>query len=481
LILIGILAVAIVAVLKNKNIEGDAQDEAVGQKILPGVKPEDVSTVVLSGKEEVTLEIKDGKWVVVGRDGFPANADNIAKLVSKAVIMEANDVKTDVSDKYLSRFKLQKPGTGGKEDETGTQVTLKKADGSALAAFVIGKNPPGAAGPGSFSNSQSQYIKNDAVKDKVFVIKEAFDYFMNAITNKDWLDKTDFIKVEKPKSVTVTSAKPEDNWSIFREKEGTDVNELKLKEAKPGEEFDPAKGGNSASAFASATFNDVATAEQKAKAGLENPARTAVIETFDGFKYTIKVGNQAEKPAGTDPNAGASDEYYVSFEVEGAFPEKMPEPAPVADDKRTEDEKKKAREEAEKKFADDLAKNKEKLTKEKALAGKVFVLAKYSVDPLLKNRSEFMKDKPAEGAAPAAAGEPPAAPAGHAPTPAPVKHEPVTATTPPISVDIKPSDDAKPAVEVKPSEPKPKVEIKVPETAPVKKTEPAAPAKPAAK
>jgi hypothetical protein len=471
LILIAVLAVAIVAVLMNKGIEGDAQDEAVGKKIFEQVKPEEVAVIVLNaGKEEVTLEIKDGKWVVAAREGFPANSDNISKLVTKAVIMEASDVKTDVTEKYLSRFKLQKPGTGGKEDETGTSVTFKKGDGAVLASFLIGKNVGNAAGMGGMSNSQPQYVKDDTVKDKVYVIKEAFDYFMNTITNKDWLDKMNFVKVEKPKSVTLTSAKPEEGWVVFREKEGTDVNELKLKDAKPDEDFDPNKAGNGANIFSSPSFTDVATGEAKAKAGLETPARTAVVETFEGFKYTIKVGNPVEKAAGADPNAGASDEYYASYEVEASFPEKMPEPAAIPDDKRTEDEKKKAREEAEKKFTDDITKGKEKLAKEKALAGKIYIMPKSVVDPLLKNRAELMKDKPPEGAAPT----PGATPDGHAtppvappaaPTAAP-KREPVTATTPPISVDIKPSADAKPAVEVKPAEPTPKVEIKTPEAKP---------------
>jgi hypothetical protein len=84
---------------------------------------------------------------------------------------------------------------------------------------------------------------------------------------------------------------------------------------------------------------------------------------------------------------------------------------------------------------------KEKLAKEKSLAGKTYILPKFNVDPLLKNRSELMKDKPAEGAgaaptAPAAPPMPiPSAPAAHS-APTSAKHEPVTATTPPISVDI---------------------------------------------
>ena len=472
LVLLAVLAAVVGLVVVLNPGDSSGLNDAIGKKIFPSLVTEEVSTVVLNGgKEEVTLEIKDGKWVVKGRDGFPANADNIDKLVRKVGAVEALDVKTDVADKYLGRFKLLAPGSGGKEDETGTQVVFKKADGTTTASFMIGKNPP--SGGTMYSNSQPQFVKPADSKDKVLVIKEAFDYFMNSITNKDWLDKTTFFKAEKIKSVTVTTDKAEDNWKIFREKEGTDATELKLADPKPGEEFDTAKGGNSGNAFSSVTFNDVATADQNDKTGLDKPLRTAVIETFDGFKYTVKIGKQVEKAV--DPNTGASEEYYISVAVEANLAEKMPEPVPSPEDaKKSEEEKKKAKEDAEKAFNEALTKNKEKLTKEKALMNRIYVVAKYSIEPLLKNRGEFMKDKPAATTPPAENGgaDPAASPSlltpPGAPTAAPAKREPITATTPPISVDLTPSAEAKAKVEAKPADPKPAAEIKIPEPAPAK-------------
>ena len=454
ILLLAALGAIIAAVVLRKPSDADGLSKAIGTKIFPKLATEEISTILLNGgKEEVVLEIKDGKWTVKGREGFPAMEDHISKLVTKVGTAVAADVKEGVNDKYLGRFKLQKPGTGGKDDETGTLVTMKKADGTTVASFVIGKTAGSSAGPGGYSNSQAQYLLSEDAKGQVFTIKEAFDYFMNTISNKTWLDNTVFFKVEKPKSVSVTTAKPEDNWTLLREKEGTDVAELKLADAKPGEEFDTAKAGNSGGAFGGVNFTDVATADQKDKTGLDQPQRTATIETFDGFKYTIKVGKQVDKPA--DPAAGASEEYYVSVDVEATLPEKMAEPVPTPEDaKKSEEEKKKAREEAEKRFADELAKNKGKLAKEKALMGRTYIVAKYNVEPLLKNRSDFMKDKTPPPTAP---GAPTAAGPG-APVPGPV-----TATTPPVSVEIPPADQTKPAIEAKPVEPAPAKEIKLPE------------------
>jgi hypothetical protein len=466
LILLAVLAVVVLAVVFLKPSDDGETKGYV--KVFPDLKTEEVTTVVMNGgKEEVTLEIKDGKWTVKDRESFPANFENVAKLVTKAGTLTGELSQTLDGEKYLSRFKLQKPGTGGKDDATGTSVTLKKADGTVLADFVIGKNVGNPAGPGGMSNASAQYFqpKANAAKPEVYTIKEAFDFTMSNITNRGWLDTSNFFRVEKPKSISVKSAKPEDDWKIFREKEGTDAAELKLADLKPGEEFESAKAANSGAAFAATTFSDIATAADKDKTGLDNPLRTATIETFDGFTYTIKIGKQVEKAV--DPNAGATEEHYVSFDVQGAFPEKMPEPAPSPEDaKKSEEDKKKAREEAEKAFQAELATKKEKLAKEKQLATRVFVIGKFNVEPLLKNRAEFMKDKPAEGAAPAAPAAAGGAPAPM-PTAAPNPVGPITATTPPISVDVKPAEnagevkpatdakEAKPAEEKKPAEAKP--------------------------
>ncbi len=495
IILLVVAAILAVLVFFSKQKDSDELDSEVGQKLFKDLSTEAIRQLVLNGgKDEVTLEIKDGKWTVKGRDGYPANFDNIHSLITKAASLSIVDVKTDVADKYLGKFKLMKPGTGGKDDETGVLVTMKKEDGSVLSALTVGKNPPFSPNVNMTSGGQSQYIKLESSKDRVYVVKDGFDYNINNVTNKDWLNKTDFFKPEKHKSVAVTTNKPEDNWKIFREKEGSDAADLKLAEAKPGEEFDTAKGSTSASAFSSPSFNDVATEADKAKAGLDQPSRTAVIETFDGFTYTVKVGKQVEKPA--DPNAGASEEFYISVDVVGSFPEAAPEWKPTPEEeKKTEDEKKKLKEEHDKKFADELAKKKERLTKEKALAGKVFIVAKYAIDPLLKNRGEFMKDKPAAPPATPGAATPPAAPG----TPAaatPPKREPISATTPPISVEIPPKkpepakpgdkkeepkkDAAKPA-DPKPAESKP-AEVKPTEVRPAgaPPAPPAAPTAPAA-
>jgi hypothetical protein len=436
------LGAAIAAVIVVNKETSDQVDDQVGKKLYTDFKTDAVSTIVLnSGKEEVTLELKAGKWGVKGRDGFSANFDNIDTLVKRVADLKVLNVRVGVKQENLGNFKLLAPGNGGSDDQTGTSVVLKDSDGKELANLVVGKAPPNGSG-GGFGGGTGQYIQLNSAPTKAYVVKTGFDYFISDITNKAWLDKTTLFKPEKHKSVTLTSGTAADDWRLYREKEGTDAAEIKLADAKPGEEFDTSKASGSAAALGGFSFNDIAVGDEKGKAGLDKPSRTVIIETFDGFKYTVKIGNQVPAAEG-DTAAAGNEEYYVSADIEGTFSETAPEWKPSAEDeKKSEDDKKKLKEAADTAFQTELKTKKDRLAKEKALAGHVFKVAKYVVDPLLKTRKDLMKDKAAEGAPATAPGDP-STPIQNLP-PAPVanampagKPAPISATTPPIAVDVK--------------------------------------------
>ena len=97
---------------------------------------------------------------------------------------------------------------------------------------------------------------------------------------------------------------------------------------------------------------------------------TAKIETFEGFQYAVQVG----KPA-------TNDSYYISFSVAGDFPrERTP----------GEDEKPEDKERLDKEFNDKLAKLEEKLKKEKAFEPWTYLVSKWTVDPVLRDRKDLL-------------------------------------------------------------------------------------------
>ena len=480
IILVAILAAAgIAAALKMRSRDAaiGGKPQEVGSRILKGFEPEGVAGITISdGKDSVEVAFKDGKWVLPSRDGFPASLTAVNELRDAAHQLKVLSVQ-NVGASQLGRLQLREPASDVPEAERSKMVSFRDSAGKDTITFFAGKTsePKSDGGMNFNAGPRPQFVR---VKGTDGIVYQAVQGFasLNA-TVKSWLDKESFFKVEKLKSIAVTGPTPEESWKVFREAEG---GELKLDAPKDGEEFDATKAAGPGGAFAYAAFEDLAPAADKEKAALDKPTHTAVIETFDGITYTVKVGAKAAAAAAAD--AAAAENYYLSFSADGKLAEQRTPPAPDKDGKPTEtEEQKKAADEA---FAKDLQKKKEKLAAEQAHKDRIFVVTKYTLDGVMKKRAEFLKEK----ATPAAPGAIPGGAPGAAPAAPPVsvpagKPGTIEAVTPPVSVEIpaaKPEE--KKVEEVKPAEVKPEApaEVKPAEAAPAAEVKPAE-AAPAAK
>lgn len=411
---------------KRSGAIGEVPNE-VGKDLLKNFSPADVTSfTVKDAKGEVTIDQKDGKWVVPARDGFPASIEAVNELRDNSYALKVGEIQR-VGDSRFGQLKLKKPGEGGTEDETGTVVSFRDSSGKELKSFIAGKTlskddtPPGGFNMNP-SGPKSQYIKVIGEEGYVYKARDGFNRLETDV--KGWLDKTAFIKIEKIKSATVTGKEPAESWKISRE---TEAGELKLDAPAAGEEFEPSKAAPVSSAFSFVQFTDVLPAAEAAKAALDQPLRTAVITTFDGFTYTIKVG------------AADGDNHFIGYTIDGKFEETRTPPEPKEKDKPAEtEEEKKTADEA---FAKSLADKKKKLADEQATVGRLFSIAKTSLEPILKKRADFMKDKPAPGATGPAADPEFGKPVTPAPGAAPTGK--IEAVTPPVSVDMPPPADKK--------------------------------------
>jgi hypothetical protein len=445
--LLAILAAAgVTAALKMRSrsaaIGGKPQE--VGKPILGSFEPENVGGFTVSdGKESVEVAFKDGKWILPARDGFPASLTAVNELRDTAQQLKVLSVQ-NVGESQLGRLQLRDPAADTPDEERGKMITFRDASGKESLTLFAGKTmEPKSDGGFSFNaGPRPQFIRVKGVDGTVYQTAQGFTT-LNA-SAKLWLDKESFFKVEKLRSIAVTGPTPEESWKIFRETEG---GELKLDAPKAGEEFDATKAAAPGGAFAYAAFEDIAPTADREKAALDKPTHTAVIETFDGLTYTVKVGSKAAPAAGTtDPNA--AENYHLSFAVDGKFSEQRTPPPPDKDGKPTEtEEQKKAADDA---FAADLKKKNEKLAAEQSHKDRIFIVTKYTLDGIMKKRSDFFKDQPATPAPGAVPGNAPAAAPVPAGKPAGGKIE---AVTPPISVDI-PAANAKEAGKTEPSDKK---------------------------
>jgi hypothetical protein len=181
---------------------------------------------------------------------------------------------------------------------------------------------------------------------------------------QDWLVK-DLLRVEGSK--TISSLKDGKlRWTVTRNTESADWKLIGSKE-KP----DLQKATDLASSLGWVNLLDVVADPAKTDTGLDH-AIVIKAETFDGLKYTLSVGKQS----------GAN--YYVRIAVAGE-PAKTRSPAKneKAEDKEKSD---KAFEEARKKLLD-------KVAREKKLEPWTYLVAKTSLDPLLRDRQQLMPEK----------------------------------------------------------------------------------------
>ncbi len=157
----------------------------------------------------------------------------------------------------------------------------------------------------------------------------------------------------------------------------TEAGAWKLVDAKVGEVLDTNKVSSLGSTLGAPGFVDVST-NSATDAGLDKPV-TLALETFDNFTYTIKLGKVTPE-----------NNYYTQVSVTANLPK---ERTPGKDEK-PEDKAK-----LDKEFADKNKPLQEKLANEQKLDKWTYVVASYTVDPLVRNRADLLEVKKEENKA----------------------------------------------------------------------------------
>jgi len=191
----------------------------------------------------------------------------------------------------------------------------------------------------------------------------------------EWIAK-EFIKVEQPISVVVAGNSPTNSFSLSRTNEFADWT---LADAKAEEQLDKNKLWSFNSLLSSPSFNDLVLSPDLGKLGLDQPTK-ATIKTAGGFTYEVRLG----KPDG--------DNYPLQVSVSADLKKERE----AGKDEKPEDKAK-----LDKEFADKLTKQQEKLKAEQAFGKWTYTVSKWTVDALLKGRSELLAEKKAEAAKPA--------------------------------------------------------------------------------
>ncbi len=373
--------------LNKKDGAPSKESIAAGGKViaLPVEKIEGVVIQSASGKASLTK--KDDVWKVEERANFPANYERVHDMLTKLWDLKTVQVQ-EIGQSQFARLELGEPLAGA-----GTKIEFKDKDGKSLGTLLLGKKHMkesggmGFGGPGGFP--AGRYIVQPG-STRVSLVSETLDEVEAKPEN--WIAH-DFFKIENPSAVTLSGATDAQKWKLTRENATAD---WKLADAKPEEKTDSAKATPAATAFANPAFTDVLAPDAKpADTGLDKPT-VITIETFDGFTYVLKAGKETN---GNQP---------VTVEVSGKFvKERTPGKDEKPEDKtRLDDE-----------FKKKIKGFEDKLAAEKKFEGRPFLIAKSTLDSVVKARAALLTLEVATPPvqAPAQPTPAPAAPANNPP------------------------------------------------------------------
>ena len=396
----------------DKTLGGDASDKAgIGKTVVTDLDPAKIATIAITDNEAtLTLAQKDEKWTVTERDGFAAKFDDIQKLVTSAVSLKSLR-QIRASKKQHGRFELLDPADS--DENTGTRVEFKDAQGRVLKRLLLGKkgsaNSGANAGSPFGSSDNQRYV---LANGKVTVVAIDYSSALNDVSADpaNWLAKDDFFKVEKIKSITITQPNEADSWTLTHIKEGDD---MALSDAKPEEKLDSSKGNSAGRVLGSPSFDDIASKSAKPEETGMDKAVTATIDTFEGYNYVVKMAKkddehymslaasgtrlaQADETAARTPQPDESNPRTQAKDEKPEDAERLDKEHNAAlakriagRDKAHAESQAKLREERNNTFADNLA----KLAK---LEGWTFKVSSYTFDAIYKTRAEMMEEKKEE-------------------------------------------------------------------------------------
>lgn len=353
-------------VTKQRSARFDQSRSSMGSSLLGAFDGSKVAAVrIQQGSNSVNI-VRDGQeWVVRERGNYPANIADLGAFLQK-----------------LDGLKVARPVNVGPSrlpmlELAGTQVTVVELlgeDGKALKTLRLGKQSTKGGGGddmmGGGGYPDGRYVQ----------VGEAVSMVGDPLSNarpapEEWIAK-EFVKVEQPLSIRITHAESTNGFTLVRTNE---FAEWTLIEPVAGEILDKNKIYSFSSLLGSASFNDVILNPDLGALGLDHPT-SAHIETASGFTYEVKVGS-------------ADGENYP---VQVTVIAELPTERVAATDDKPED-----KERLDKEFKEKQATLAKKLKSEQALGKWTFKTSKWTVEPLLKKRSELMAAPPGSAATPA--------------------------------------------------------------------------------
>lgn len=328
IILVAILAIlGIVAFLKARRNNCNWQENHIENATTILSESFDVSSVtrisIKDNQRTITIIKDDNGWHLVEKDDYPANLQELGRLMSS--LTDTKIAQTFTADEeQLKDMCLT-------DDMGAVHLELFDSTGKSLASFVFGKKIEASDGEDNPYAQMSAYGLSNGplgrfigIDGKYYGVANTFALLDEEISN--WFSR-DFIKVTALKSA-VLSENDSVLWRISKEKQS---DSFKLEGDIPdGMEIDSAKTSAAGSTFSWIRFNDVVPATTPMETvGMQSP-KTLVLTEFNGNIYTVQIGSKLDAkqyirisvawngPENRTPAEGETEEDKAKFDAEFA-------------------------------------------------------------------------------------------------------------------------------------------------------------------
>jgi hypothetical protein len=361
-----VLAAAAAAVVLSDRSAWNTIEARTGQKIIPGLKIADVAEIAIRDSSgELHLARGPDGWEVRERADFPADTARIGELLVKLAESKAVQSEALPADDR-ARLELLEPKEKGAAG-AGVVLELKGGKGALLGRLLLGKpifNSAQLASLGGPRNEPTgRYVLAGEDVGTMLAVAEPFSQVQSK--PQEWLVK-DLLRVDIAKSIASTGKDGRRRWTVSRKSDGADWT-FADSNGRP----DLQKATDLASALGWIDLVDVVPDPAKADTGLAHGIAIKA-ETFDGVTYTVRIGNAA------GPN------YYVGFQIAG----EAAETRVAAKGEKPEDKAKN-----DKAFEDRRKKLAEQVEREKRLSQWTYLVAKSSIEALLRDRAQLLPEK----------------------------------------------------------------------------------------
>lgn len=260
------------------------RDTAVteGGLLLPDLRARINDTARVRGVNQdgpLTLERRDGIWVVAERGGYRANQAYVSQLLAGLSQLEKIEPKTSRPDRY-ARIGLEEPGSEGSRAR---QYTVEDAAGTALATVIIGDDKPARSSP-----SDTEYYVRLPGEEQTWLVQGALPRTSGTV---DWLDdalldldinrlaRVEVEHADGSRLAVVHTPGTDDGWTLQDIPEGREVENTILVR-------------NVATGLTSFPFEDVAASSPQARPA--TPDVTIRLTTHDGLVVTMTGVREGE-------------------------------------------------------------------------------------------------------------------------------------------------------------------------------------------